>query len=123
MNKEALMIAIKNTEDLYKVLRPISNEEVHSKLKVVTEILQDILNEIAPGEAYKDKRVYCKGCRNEIYNQGTLAKQCWYLPSAEIVLRKKVHINQRPPWNQEPITTLNCYWEEKYVFVKPDQVC
>jgi hypothetical protein len=46
----------------------------------------------------------CEGCEDNFYNgnnpHGT--KECWKFNDAKIIMRKRVHINQVPPWNQEP---------------------
>lgn len=69
------------------------------------------------------KRKYCPGCRNNFYNGNNPygVQECWSLPSAKVVWRKRVHINQRPPWNQKPQRVLDCYHERGYVYVGADQ--
>ena len=70
---------------------------------------------------YEEKKYYCSGCYNNIYN-GEMSKECWCLKSAKICKKKKVHINDVPPWNhQQVITVLSCYRIPKFVFVKPEQ--
>lgn len=64
------------------------------------------------------KKKYCSGCYNSIYN-GALAKECWYLESAELVMRKEVHVDQVPPWNQKPRKFLSCYHKPRYCYVSP----
>ena len=71
----------------------------------------------------RQKLKYCEqGCRNHFYNGNNElgVRQCWNLSSAKTVKRKKVHINQVPPWNQKPITTLNCFSQPQFVMVEPD---
>ncbi len=47
----------------------------------------------------------CEGCSEDFYNGKNPhnIKKCMYLDSATLVLRKKVPLDQKPPWNQEPI--------------------
>lgn len=70
----------------------------------------------------KPKREYCNGCENEYYHQNT-TRGCWSFDKAKLMLRKKVHVDQVPPWNQEAEPYLSCYHVKRYVFVKPDQTC
>lgn len=68
-----------------------------------------------------DKK-HCAGCYNEEYNYGLGgAKQCWSLESAELVMRKRVHVDQLPPWKQKAKKYPSCYRQQRYVFVGPDQ--
>lgn len=67
------------------------------------------------------KRKFCAGCYDDYYNKHE-ENGCWHLSSAKRVLKKKVHIDQRPPWNQEPEIVLSCYKERGYVFVGPEQI-
>ena len=70
----------------------------------------------------KDKKQYCEGCYNNIYNGG-MAKECWNLKDAKVMKRKRVHINDVPPWEHQPVaTTLSCFRVSKFVFVKPEQM-
>lgn len=68
-----------------------------------------------------DKLQMCVGCYNNFYNGNNSigVKECWHLKSARVVMRKKVHINQVPPWTQDPIKVLNCRREPQFVFVDP----
>jgi hypothetical protein len=67
----------------------------------------------------------CSGCRNNFYNGNNPygVKRCWSLDNAEVVKRKRVHINQVPPWTQEPIKVLSCFHQQGYVFVNPNATC
>lgn len=70
----------------------------------------------------EDKKKYCSGCYCSCYNFGTGgAKECWSLDSAELVMKKEVHVDQRPPWNQKPIKVLSCYHKQRYVYVDPNK--
>lgn len=72
----------------------------------------------------ENKKKRCQGCRNDIYNHGAGAKdtkECWSLKSAKPVKKKKVHINDIPPWkNQDIVSILSCYNKPQFVFVDPD---
>lgn len=69
------------------------------------------------------RKLYCSGCEQNFYNGNNPygIKECWFLKSAEVVMRKKVHVNQVPPWKQKPIKTLSCYQQKRYVMVGPKQ--
>lgn len=64
----------------------------------------------------------CAGCRNDFYNGNNNlgVKECWSLATAVVILRKAVHINQTPPWNQKAEMYPSCYEMPQHVFVKPD---
>jgi len=68
----------------------------------------------------QDKQKYCRGCSDDYYNVHE-DKGCWSFSGSLIVLKKEVHINQVPPWDQEPIRVLNCYKKKGYVYVGPTQ--
>jgi hypothetical protein len=67
----------------------------------------------------KEKLQRCAGCEDDFYNGNNNlgVKECWRLKDAKLIKRKQVHIDQVPPWNQEPIETLDCYRVKKCVFV------
>lgn len=67
---------------------------------------------------------HCSGCRNDFYNGNNPmgVKECWSLKDAQLILRKEVSVDQRPPWNQAPQRLPNCYSRPRFVYVKPDQV-
>jgi hypothetical protein len=62
----------------------------------------------------------CAGCYNNFYN-GQGASQCWSFETATVELRKKVPVDQMPPWNQPPALYPSCYRQSKYVFFKGDR--
>jgi len=68
------------------------------------------------------KKEYCSGCYNDIYNGG-MAKECWSLEGAELVMRKEVHVDQVPPWNQKARKFLSCYNKPRYCYMSPDRTC
>ena len=64
----------------------------------------------------------CAGCYNNDYNHGLGgAKECWNFKAAKLIMRKEVHVDQRPPWNQKARMFPNCYQKSRYVYVRPDQ--
>ena len=70
----------------------------------------------------------CVGCHSDFYNHGGVTgntKECWSFKNAELIKRKKVHINQRPPWNQKPTLKPSCYRTPNsgYVYVAGDATC
>lgn len=73
----------------------------------------------------EQKKKYCRGCHDNIYNNSadnpSGTAQCWLLKDAEVVWRKEVHIDQRPPWKQKAKRFLSCYRRPKYVYVNPNQ--
>jgi hypothetical protein len=71
------------------------------------------------------EKSHCSGCREDYYNYGGTSSsgECWSLKSAKLIMRKKVHINDAPPWNQKAQKFPNCYRKPQYVFVGPDQTC
>jgi len=64
----------------------------------------------------------CQGCYYNDYNHGLGgSKGCWNYESAIMKLRKRVHMSQVPPWNQEPEMMKSCYTAEQWVFVDGDR--
>ena len=72
-----------------------------------------------------EKIKWCQGCNDDFYNGNNPygIKECWNLKSAIPVWRKKIHINQPPPWKQDPIKVFNCYKQKGYVFWNPSKEC
>jgi hypothetical protein len=68
-------------------------------------------------------KTHCIGCYNNFYNgnNGYGIQECWSLKDAKFIKRKRVSINQVPPWTQKAGDYPNCYRESGYVFVGPDQ--
>ena len=65
----------------------------------------------------EEKLKHCTGCEQDVYNNNFFnIKECWHLEKAKLVLKKKIHINQVPPWKQKPIKVLSCYQQKGYVF-------
>ncbi len=65
---------------------------------------------------------YCAGCYNDYYNTSE-PHHCWLLGNAKVILRKEVHINDRPPWKHVPKMLPDCYRKPKYVYPRGDQTC
>lgn len=70
-----------------------------------------------------EKLKHCSGCENDFYNGHNPydIQKCWSLKTAKLMWRKKVHINQYPPWTQKARRFLSCYRQKGYVFVEPKQ--
>ncbi len=72
--------------------------------------------------AESDKLKHCSGCYNNEYNYGLGgAKKCWLLDSAKLTKRKKVGMNDVPPWTWKPQKFLSCYQQKGYVFINCDK--
>ena len=69
----------------------------------------------------KSRLKYCSDCEDNFYN-GQNAKECWNLKSAKLVMKKKVGIDDEPPWNHTPIKCLSCYHEIGFVMVDSKRV-
>ena len=72
-----------------------------------------------------EKLKMCAGCKENFYNGHNPYgyQECWNLPTAKVVSKVKVSMDQVPPWSQPPIKVLSCFHEKGYVFVKPDAYC
>jgi len=69
-----------------------------------------------------DKK-HCVGCRDNFYNGNNDlgVRQCWSLKSAKLVMRKEVHVDQVPPWNQEARELPDCYRKPRFIYVDPSR--
>jgi len=70
----------------------------------------------------------CIGCEDNFYNDRNPygIKECWNFGNAKIIKRKKVGINDVPPWTWKPGKFPSCYRQEGYVFIdctKGDRQC
>jgi hypothetical protein len=65
---------------------------------------------------------HCILCNDDFYNgkNGYGIEECWNLKKAKIILRRRVHVNERPPWTREPEKLPNCYRQKGFVFVDPE---
>ncbi len=72
-----------------------------------------------PKLAKVEKLKLCTGCHSDFYNGNNPMgiKECWSLEEAKPVLKKKVPMDQAPPWKQPPITVLSCCHYDGYVLV------
>ena len=74
----------------------------------------------ASGKVSKEEALkYCVGCYENFYNGNNTigVKECWNLKSAKLVMKKKVGIDDVPPWNHTPIKCLSCYHETGFVMI------
>ncbi len=64
---------------------------------------------------------YCQGCEDDFYNghNDFGIKECAHLKKARLVMKKKIPLNQRPPWLQKPIKVPSCFRQKGYVFWDP----
>lgn len=64
----------------------------------------------------------CLGCEDDLYNDknNLNVKECWLFSKAFMTLKKKVSVDQIPPWEQKPIRVPSCYHVKRYVFVEKD---
>jgi hypothetical protein len=76
------------------------------------------------GVSKQGKLELCRGCVDNFYNGNNDlgVKECWNLKKATIVKKKKVGMNDAPPWKHQLIVTiLSCRHEKGYVFVDPEE--
>ena len=61
----------------------------------------------------------CSGCEDNFYNGSNPynVKECWCLETAKIIKRKKVGMNDVPPWTWKPQPFPSCYRQKGYVFI------
>jgi hypothetical protein len=73
----------------------------------------------------KMSKANCTGCRDNFYNgnNGFGIQECWHLETAKVVLRRRVGMNDVPPWTATPEKLPNCYSASGYVFVEPTRTC
>ena len=66
-----------------------------------------------------ERKKLCVGCYDSHYNLPGQSNtgECWLLKTAKVVMKKKVGINDVPPWNHAPIKCLSCYHEIGFVMV------
>ena len=84
---------------------------------------EKIADDCCHPDEYTMRKEYCPGCESNFYNGNNEigVKKCWSLSTARLILRKEVHINHVPPWNQAPKWMPNCYHKKQFVYVGPDQ--
>lgn len=66
---------------------------------------------------------HCAGCRDNFYNGNNDlgVSECWLFRTAKLIRRRRVRMDEAPPWKATPETLPNCYNERGYVFVGPNQ--
>lgn len=104
----------------------ITNAELEEREAALKSELKAIRAKLrGSGLSTKEKLKHCAGCHDNFYNcasnSGSSTGLCWSLPTMKLVLRKEVHIDQRPPWTQHPTLTPTCYHRQGYVYVGADQ--
>lgn len=62
----------------------------------------------------------CVGCRDNFYNNRPEG-DCWLLETAELIKRKRVRMDEVPPWQAEPEELPNCYNASGFIFVSPER--
>jgi hypothetical protein len=65
----------------------------------------------------------CSGCRDNFYNGNNPfgVEECWSFKNAQLTLRRRVGIWDRPPWTNEPERLPDCYKVKGAIFVGPNQ--
>ena len=62
----------------------------------------------------------CNGCYYDFYNHSE-EEGCWNFKTAKLMIRKKIGINDWPPWNWRPKKYLSCYTQTGYIFLNGDR--
>jgi hypothetical protein len=108
-------------EELVNLLTRLKNQDKRIPREELLRLYNDEVKRLYPTRERKLSK--CIGCENNFYNGNNTygVKECWSLDTATIVKKKKVHIDDVPPWTQEPIEVLSCYHQKRYVFVNPDR--
>ena len=67
----------------------------------------------------KMNKAKCNGCEDDFYNGKNPydVKECWCFEDAKIIKRKKVGMNDVPPWKWKPQNFPSCYRQRGYVFI------
>lgn len=65
-----------------------------------------------------EKLKHCIGCHNDYYNgrERCGGRDCWHLSGANLVLRRRVHMDDMPPHTHKPQQFFNCRYEPGYSF-------
>lgn len=68
-----------------------------------------------------DKK-HCIGCEDNFYNRNNPfnIEKCWHLKDAKLIKRKRVGINEVPPWKRKSELLPDCYSQKGCVFVDPN---
>lgn len=70
-------------------------------------------------------KIHCPGCEDNFYNGHNPydIKDCWGLQTAKLIMRKRVGMNDIPPWNGPAEKLPSCYKKRGYIFVRPERTC
>jgi len=70
-------------------------------------------------------KLLCVGCHCDFYNgkNDLGVEECWSYSDAEVIKKKRVSIDQRPPWNQEATWMMKCYRAPGFIFVDKHVTC
>lgn len=62
---------------------------------------------------------HCAGCEDNFYNGNNSlgVTKCWSRDTAKLIRRKKVCMNDVPPWTWKPDKFFSCYHQKGYVFI------
>lgn len=65
---------------------------------------------------------HCRGCRDNFYNGNNNlgVSECWSPKTAKLIWRRRVRMDERPPWNAKCERLPDCYGQQGFVFVKPE---
>lgn len=65
--------------------------------------------------------IHCSGCEQNFYNGNNPmgVQRCWNLDTAKRIKRRRVGINDVPPWTRKPELLPSCYQQRGYIFVGP----
>jgi len=67
-----------------------------------------------------DKK-HCLGCEQDFYNGKNQlgVPECWLLRTAKLASRRRVRMDEVPPWTAKPERLPQCYRQRGYIFVEP----
>ncbi len=102
-------------EDAEMVVFQAENKK---ELEILNNLMSGLKKRICDTKE-KDKKKYCEGCNDDFYNNKNPlgVEECWHLESAKLVLKRKVGLNEVPPWNSKPIKVLDCFRQKGFIFV------
>jgi hypothetical protein len=67
------------------------------------------------------KKQNCVGCEQNFYNGNNDlgVQECWSFKTAVLKLRRRVGMNDIPPWTATPRSLPSCYQQRGAIFVDP----
>lgn len=70
-----------------------------------------------------DKK-HCLGCEEDFYNGKNPygITECWLLRDGVLGMRRRVRMDERPPWEAKPEKLPYCYRQKGFVFVTPEVI-